>query len=93
MSEGSRPAQAPTSTRMSMDTFLSRSSLLSRLGSSWLATALICTQRFCTMALGRGAQGGVGVWAREHCVQPLLPPHPARAGGQWGRGAWVGTHL
>lgn len=41
VSEGSRPAQAPTSTRMSMDTFLSRSSLLSRLGSSWLATALI----------------------------------------------------
>lgn len=48
------PPQAPTSVKMMMAAFLSRSSRLCRLGSSWKVSALTCLQWFCTMALGTG---------------------------------------
>lgn len=87
------PCPGRTSVRMRMATFLSRSSLLCRLGSSWLVTALICWQRFCTMALGRGEEGRVRVWVWG--CGPESPGHHSRA--QWGlrlsgcpplRGVW-----
>lgn len=64
-----------------MATFLARSSRLCRLGSSWLATALICLQGLCTMALGVGVGRGAGAGSWESPV-PTFPPPPNPA---WAR--------
>lgn len=85
MSEGlPLPAQALTSVRMRMAAFLSRSSLLCRLGSSCLVTALICLQRFCTMALGRGEEGR-GRVQRADVFRDPPPPTSGPAGAACGR--------
>lgn len=67
-----RPPPGPTSLRISMDTFLARTSWLCRAGSSWQATASICRQQFCTMALGRRAKGRVRAPAARS--KALWPP-------------------
>lgn len=58
-----------------MATFLSRSSWLCRVGSSWLSTTLICLQRFSTMALGRGGgRAGPGLTGRSWAPTPATTP-------------------
>lgn len=66
-----------------MDTFLARTSWLCRAGSSWQATASICRQQFCTMALGRRAKGGSGLplLAAKPCGRPPRATDPA--GTRW----------
>lgn len=80
-----RPPPGPTSLRMSMDTFLARTSWLCRAGSSWQATASICRQQFCTMALGRRAKGGSGprLGSQQSPVAALRAPLTQLGLGGW----------